>query len=122
MPQPSRKAPPAGRSAAAAGEVIHHPPGGSLVRRNCGRVTGVDLGAGGYMEFEEAHRRLLVELNIAIPVSMPFFCLATSSLTPASISFLPSDGNERKGRGLMGDSPQKGETKPQEPRPRPNQP
>jgi hypothetical protein len=40
-------------SGAAAGEVIHHPPGGVLVRPNIGRVTGIDLGAGGWLEFEE---------------------------------------------------------------------
>jgi hypothetical protein len=40
-------------AAPAAGEVIHHPPGGVLVRRNIGRVTGIDLGAGGWLEFEE---------------------------------------------------------------------
>jgi hypothetical protein len=40
-------------SHAAPGEVIYHPPV-TRVRRNIGRVTGVDLGAGGWLEFEDA--------------------------------------------------------------------
>lgn len=40
-----------------AGEVvINHGPGGVLVRRNVGRVTGVSLGSGGWLEFEDPVR------------------------------------------------------------------